>query len=125
MFVCVCVCVCVCSSVWVYITNVSMVLSAVYALYVVPGWKGSHGENQCVWCRKVSPDASRPRPILVKFVGVADVSKIFTKRRHTYCFLHRVRDQVHNIRCGARGRVSDRIADFGDSASEERLTVEV
>ena len=33
-----------------------------------------------------------------------------------------VRDQVHNIRCGARGRVSDRIADFGDS---ERLIVEV
>ena len=39
------------------VTNVSMVLSAVYThscvcvylVYVVPGWKGSRGENQCVW----------------------------------------------------------------------------
>ena len=39
------------------VTNVSMVLSAVYThscvcvylVYVVLGWKGSRGENQCVW----------------------------------------------------------------------------
>ena len=42
----------------------------------------SQSVRDCFRLGKFSPDASRPRPILVKFVRVADVSKIFTKRRH-------------------------------------------
>ena len=42
----------------------------------------SQSVRYCFRLGKFSPDASRPRPILVKFVRVADVSKIFTKRRH-------------------------------------------
>ena len=56
----VCVCVCVCSSVWVYITNVSMVLSAVYAHLCVcgmlyPGGKVRMVKTSVYGCRKVFP----------------------------------------------------------------------
>ena len=40
----------------------------------------SHSVRDCFRLGKFSPDATRPRPILVKFVRVADVSKIFSKK---------------------------------------------
>ena len=36
--------------------------------------------RDCFRLGKFSPDASRPRPILVKFVRIADVTSIFTKK---------------------------------------------
>ena len=42
----------------------------------------SQSVKDCFRLGKFSPNASRPRPILVKFVRVADVSKIFSKRRN-------------------------------------------
>ena len=40
----------------------------------------SHSVRDCFRLGKFSPDATRPRPILAKFVRVADVSKIFPKK---------------------------------------------
>ena len=40
----------------------------------------SHSVRDCFRLGKFSPDATRPRPILAKFVRVADVSKIFSKK---------------------------------------------
>ena len=42
----------------------------------------SHSVRDCFRLGKCSPDATRPRPILAKFVRVADVSKIFSKKSH-------------------------------------------
>ena len=52
----------------------------------------SHSVRDCFRLGKFSPDTTRPRPILVKFVRVVDVSKIFSPKKSTvHPFLYQAR----------------------------------